>query len=178
MTLLLTLRGTPFMYYGEEIGMRDISLRRSQIQDPAGKPYWPIYKGRDGCRAPMQWDGSPYAGFSEGKPWLPVHPDYASRNVAAQEADPDSLLNFTKKLIALRREHPALRRGDYVALEAAEGVMAYLRRTDEETVLVALNFSDRKVALSLPEGNWQLLAGSGVSNPAELPPRAMLLAIA
>jgi alpha-glucosidase len=159
--------------------MRDISLRRSDILDPPGKQYWPIYKGRDGCRAPMQWDGSQYAGFSTGKPWLPVHPDHELRNVAAQEADPDSLLNFTKKLISLRREHPALRGGDYAPLEAPAGVMVYLRRTGEETALVALNFSGQKVALPLPEGDWRLLLGTpGVSDPAELPPRGMLLAIA
>ena len=157
--------------------MRDISLRRSEILDPPGRRYWPLYKGRDGCRSPMQWDDSPYAGFSTAKPWLPVHPDHGRRNVSAQQADPDSLLSFTKKLIALRRQHPALRRGDYVALVAPKGGMSYLRRTEEETILVALNFSGRKAALSLPEGNWQLLAGPGVSSPSELPPRSVLLAI-
>ncbi len=80
--LLLTLRGTPFMYYGEEIGMRDIRVSRSQILDPIGRRYWPFFKGRDGCRAPMQWDTSANAGFSAAKPWLPVHPDYRERNVA------------------------------------------------------------------------------------------------
>ena len=77
MTLLLTLRGTPFMYYGEEIGMRNIHLRRHEILDPPGKKYWPFYKGRDGCRAPMQWDDGAYAGFSSVKPWLPINPDYS-----------------------------------------------------------------------------------------------------
>jgi alpha-glucosidase len=73
MALLLTLRGTPFLYYGEEIGMRDIRLHRSQILDPPGKLYWPLYKGRDGCRGPMQWEDSAHAGFSHGIPWLPVN---------------------------------------------------------------------------------------------------------
>ena len=101
MALLLTLRGTPFLYYGEEIGMRDIHLRRSEILDPPGQRYWPLYKGRDGCRAPMQWDASPYAGFSSVRPWLPLHPDYVHRNVLAQQADPGSLYHFTKKLLSL-----------------------------------------------------------------------------
>jgi alpha-glucosidase len=178
MALLLTLRGTPFMYYGEEIGMRDISLRRSEILDPPGRRYWPIYKGRDGCRSPMQWDGSQFAGFSTARPWLPVHPNHAWRNVAAQEADPGSLLHFTRKLIALRREHPALRRGDYLPLDGLGGTMLYLRRTDKETILVALNFSGRSARLSLPEGSWQLLLASpGVSDPSELPPLGVFLAI-
>jgi len=117
MALLLSLRGTPFMYYGEEIGMRDIHLRRGEILDPPGQKYWPFYKGRDGCRSPMQWDAGAQAGFSTARPWLPVHPDYLQRNVAAQQADPGSLFHFTKKLLALRKAYPALRRGDYVPLE-------------------------------------------------------------
>jgi alpha-glucosidase len=178
MALLLTLRGTPFMYYGEEIGMRDIALRRSEILDPPGRRYWPIYKGRDGCRSPMQWDASQFAGFSTARPWLPVHPDHAWRNVAAQQADPESLLHFTRKLIALRREHSALRRGDYLPLDGPRGSMVYLRSTAEETILLALNFTNRRAALPLPEGDWRpLLAAPPISSPAELPPRGVLLAI-
>lgn len=152
MALLLTLRGTPFMYYGEEIGMRDIHLRRSEIMDPPGKRYWPIYKGRDGCRSPMQWDDTPFAGFSSAKPWLPVHPNYHRRNVAAQREDPDSLLNFTRKLIALRKEYPALRRGDFVPLTTRpHDALVYLRRIDGQTVLVALNFSNQTVRAPLAQ---------------------------
>jgi alpha-glucosidase len=154
MALLLTLRGTPFMYYGEEIGMRDVPLCRSEIMDPPGKRYWPIYKGRDGCRSPMQWDDTPFAGFSsdksfdkpQGKPWLPVHPNYRQRNVAAQREDPDSLLNFTRKLIALRKEFLALRRGEFIPLTTRpREALVYLRRTASQTLLVALNFHDRRV---------------------------------
>ena len=136
----MTLRGTPFLYYGEEIGMRDIHLRRSEILDPPGQRYWPLYKGRDGCRAPMQWDASPYAGFSSVRPWLPLHPDYVQRNVLAQQADPGSLYHFTKKLLSLRKQLPALRQGDLIPVQAAGGVLAYLRSTEEQTVLVAINF--------------------------------------
>jgi alpha-glucosidase len=174
MALLLTLRGTPFLYYGEEIGMRDIHVKRSEILDPAGKKYWPVYKGRDGCRAPMQWDGSAYAGFSRAKPWLPVHPDATRRNVAAQRADPASLLNFTRTLIALRRQTPALVRGDLELLSAPRGCLAYLRRTETQTVLVVLNFSSRRVRWSrgLPAGGrkWTALfpAEAREIDPAEL----------
>jgi alpha-glucosidase len=157
MALLLTLRGTPFLYYGEEIGMRNIHLKRSEILDPPGRKYWPLYKGRDGCRSPMQWDNSPYAGFSNVKPWLPIHPDFLQRNVAAQQADPDSLFSFTRKLLALRKEIPALRSGDFIPLETHPDVLAYIRRTVERSVLVVMNFCTRSMNFSLPAGNWRLL---------------------
>ena len=157
MALLLTLRGTPYLYYGEEIGMRDIHLRRGEILDPPGKKYWPIYKGRDGCRAPMQWEPGLYAGFSTVKPWLPEHPDHTHRNVLAQQADPDSLFNFTKKLLRLRRQHPALQHGDFVPLETGPGLLAYLRTTPEQAVLVALNFKGHAANYPLPQGKWHIL---------------------
>jgi alpha-glucosidase len=144
MALLLTLRGTPFLYYGEEIGMRDISLKRSEIIDPPGKKYWPFYKGRDGCRAPMQWDSSPFAGFSAQEPWLPVHPNYKYRNVRAQQDDPASLFNLTRRLIGLRKTNISLQRGDFILLTPhPRGMLAFLRRTPDQTILVALNFQDR-----------------------------------
>ncbi len=178
MALLLTLRGTPFLYYGEEIGMRDLPLKRREILDPPGQRYWPIYKGRDGCRGPMQWDDSPQAGFSRAQPWLKVHPDYPRRNVAAQEADPHSLLNFTRRLIALRREHPALRRGAFVPLSAPPGVLTYLRRSESQTVWVALNFTARPARLSAPAGDWEiLLASAGQEKIDSLAPHAVLVAL-
>ncbi len=160
--LLLTLRGTPFLYYGEEIGMRDIPLRRNQVLDPIGRRYWPFYKGRDACRAPMQWDASPQAGFTTGAPWLPVHPDFPGRNVAAQTSSPDSLYHFYRRLLYLRRNTPALRRGMFQPLTFNPlSVLAYLRQTDTQTVLVALNFSRREQNLvlgsELARSAWKLL---------------------
>lgn len=161
MTLLLTLRGTPFMYYGEEIGMRDVPLRRHEIMDPPGKKYWPIYKGRDGCRSPMQWDNSPNAGFSSTQPWMKLNADYPKRNAAAQDTDPTSMLNFTRSLIALRRANPALVRGDFIPLEStSKRVMAYMRKDQDQTVLVLLNFSGRSTQSrrhTLPGNQWKLL---------------------
>ena len=159
MSMLLTLRGTPFLYYGEEIGMRDITLRRSEILDPPGKKYWPFYKGRDGCRSPMQWNDSTYAGFSSAKPWLPMHPNYRIRNVDAQKADPDSMLNFTRKIIKLRRENPALHHGDFSLLtKEPKDALAYLRQTPEQSIFVALNFKDDATTLdTIPAGKWSLL---------------------
>jgi alpha-glucosidase len=179
MALLLTLRGTPFLYYGEEIGMRELSLTRSEIMDPPGKRYWPIYKGRDGCRAPMQWDASPNAGFSSARPWLKVNPDYPRRNAAAQREDPDSLLNFTQKLIALRKATLALRSGNFIPLaDLPGGVLAYLRRTEEQTVLVALNFSGKAAEIPSLRGEWHpLLASNDMpDSPHEIPPYAVYLA--
>jgi alpha-glucosidase len=177
MTLLLTLRGTPFLYYGEEIGMRDISLKRSEILDPPGRKYWPIYKGRDSCRSPMQWNDGAYAGFSNTQPWLPVHPDFTQRNVAVQQADPDSMFNFTKKLLRLRREIPALVRGDFVPLETPQGMLAYLRRTEEQSVLVRMNFSKRRINLSQPDGNWHSVISTSEGSPSSLDPYEIQLSI-
>lgn len=178
--LLLTQRGTPFLYYGEEIGLRDISLPRSQIQDPIGRRYWPIYKGRDGCRAPMQWSAEQNAGFCPAgvKPWLPVHSDFPQRNVAVEQDDPASLFNFYRRLIRLRRESAALRLGMFIPLTfGTRYVMGYLRQLPGETVLVALNFSRRKQKLvlggMLAAAGWELLLSS---HHTQLPvmPRGLL----
>ncbi len=148
--LLLTQRGTPFMYYGEEIGMRDIPVKRAEIQDPIGRRYWPFYPGRDGCRSPMQWDATPNAGFGPARPWLPVHENYAQRNVQAQRADPDSLWNWYRQLIHLRRKLPALQSGmiQWLTYRPVR-MLAYLRQTNEQMALVALNFYKRPVRLAL-----------------------------
>ena len=170
MMLLLTLRGTPFLYYGEEIGMRDISLKRHEILDPPGKKYWPFFKGRDGCRAPMQWDDSSYSGFSPVKPWLPVNPDYNQRNVLSQQADPNSLLYFTRTLIGIRRKFPALQHGDFELLTPKpQSILGYLRQLGDEKILVLLNFSAKPQQLELPEqpikSDWQLLLSSCARQP-------------
>ncbi len=170
MTLLLTLRGTPFLYQGEEIGMRELRLKRSELHDPAGKKYFPIYPGRDGCRAPMQWDDSPQAGFSTARPWLKLHPDATRRHVRAQEKDPDSLLHFTRRLIALRKAHAALRGGEFIPVLASAHVLAYLRRSEAETLLVVLHFSRRARHLTLPPGILPLIcllsSAGGATRPA------------
>jgi alpha-glucosidase len=181
MAMLLTMRGTPFIYYGEEIGMRNISLSRKEIMDPVGRYYWPIIKGRDGCRAPMQWNDSPNAGFSTGKPWLKLHPNYTKRNVAAQEDDAGSLLNFTRRLIALRKEYRALRDGGIIFLEPPQkDVLAYLRLSTEGTILVALNFSHQARTFDLSPGDWQPLLSTSarevkISKIIELAPYEVCL---
>ena len=151
--LYLTLRGTPVMYYGEEIGMENNNpKRREDVKDPIGKLGWPKEKGRDGERTPMQWNTSANAGFSDAKPWLPVPPSYKSHNVASEAADPDSVLNFYKKLLALRHSNPALVEGSYVALnENDPDVISYLRKYKDQAILVAINMSaaEQSVAFDL-----------------------------
>ena len=145
-TLLLTTHATPQMYYGEEIGMRTtVPTRIEDVRDPVGRTGWPKDKGRDGERTPMQWTKAPNAGFSNAaKTWLPVPPSASQYNVAAEQYDPNSLFNFYKHLIALRREISALRDGSYVAVNRDDAnVLAYLRRAKNGTdpVLVALNMT-------------------------------------
>jgi alpha-glucosidase len=151
--LYLTLRGTPIMYYGEEIGMTNNDpKRREDVKDPIGRLGWPKEKGRDGERTPMQWDSSANAGFSQAKPWLPVPASYKTHNVAMELKEQDSILNFYRRVLALRHQDPALRDGDYVALnETDPNVLSYLRRYKDETVLVVLNMSStaQKVSFDL-----------------------------
>jgi alpha-glucosidase len=163
-TLLLTLRGTPFLYYGEEIGMRQANIPRAEIVDPPGQRYWPFHKGRDGCRTPMQWDGSPDAGFGSAKPWMRLSRDVDRINVERQRADPGSLLNTYRRLLALRKATPALRRGTYRPLiERPSDAMMYLREYDRQQVLVCLNFASRPAGVDLGaagDGEWKVLLSS------------------
>jgi alpha-glucosidase len=150
-TMLLTLRGSPFLYYGEEIGMTTTEPKTvDEVRDPVGRRYWPANKGRDGERTPMQWDSTSQAGFTTGKPWLPVPPSAKERNVAAEERDPNSLLNFYKQLIALRRRTPALLDGNYMRVGDDSKIFAYWRKVPGQTVIVALNMSGERRTLKLP----------------------------
>ncbi len=160
--MLLTLRGTPYLYYGEEIGMRDIQVKRSEIQDPVGKRYWPAPVGRDGCRSPMQWNADVNAGFTKGTPWLKLNPGFSNRNVEEQEADPHSLLSFYKSLLHLRRAHPALQRGMFIPLHHnPQRILAYMRQDTDQTILVALNFARRRSKLAVggevTRHRWEVL---------------------
>jgi alpha-glucosidase len=141
--LYLMLRGTPIMYYGEEIGMENNDPKsKDEVQDPIGRRGWPVEKGRDGERTPMQWSAGLNAGFTVGKPWLPVPGSYKTHNVATEAADQNSILTFYRQLLALRRLEPALRDGDYTALNREDpNVLTYVRRHKNEALLVMLNMS-------------------------------------
>jgi alpha-glucosidase len=143
-TLLLTLKGTPFIYYGEEIGMQNGHISRRNLQDPLGKKFWPFYAGRDQSRTPMQWNNRPFAGFSTVKPWLPVNHDYQSVNVESALLEPDSLINFYTSLISLRKNCLPLMMGDWKpAIRGINGVIAYYRISGDKRILVILNFTSR-----------------------------------
>jgi len=155
--MYLTLRGTPIMYYGEELGMENNDPKtKADVKDPKGKLGWPQDKGRDGERTPMQWTDKVNAGFSKTRPWLPVAANYRTHNVASELEDPNSILVFYQHVLALRRSTPALLEGDYVALnENDPNVMSYLRSYKDKAVLVVLNMSaePQKVSFNLaPQG--------------------------
>ncbi|HTC50185.1 MAG TPA: alpha-glucosidase [Candidatus Aquilonibacter sp.] len=162
--LYLTLRGTPIMYYGEELGMENNDpVRKEDVKDPIGIAGWPEEKGRDGERTPMQWNDSKNAGFSAAKPWLPVPASYKTHNVASELGDPDSILQFYKRLLTLRHHEPALIDGDYVALNQDNpNVLSYLRRNKNEAVLVVLNMSAiaQQISFNLTEDGFTSTKGT------------------
>jgi alpha-glucosidase len=154
--LLLDLRGTPFLYYGEEIGMVDVAIPRDEIIDPPARiagpdfPWW----NRDQCRTPMPWSAGPGAGFTTGRPWLRIGADAARRNVAAASADPGSVLATYRRLLAARRSLEALRRGDYRTLDAGHpDVFAWRRSTADSSAVVVVNFATaaRQVRVPWPD---------------------------
>jgi alpha-glucosidase len=158
----LTLRGTPIMYYGEEIGMQNNDPTRPEdVKDPIGRRGWPKEKGRDGERTPMQWSDDPNAGFTTGVPWNPVPPTYKTYNVADELKDPNSILNWYKGLLALRRANPALLDGDYIALnENDPNVLSYLRKTKNDALLVAINMSAASQTVNFKLSKQRLSAKS------------------
>jgi alpha-glucosidase len=188
--MLLTLRGTPFIYYGEEIGMTCERIPRGALRDPMGVVTWPLRSlGRDPERTPMQWSGEKNSGFSSASgdssraPWLPANSDYVSRNVAAQEADPSSLLAWYKTLISLRRSRRELREGGIVFIDLAPDVLAYERTGRAgDSLLVLLNFSSRRRRFGLVKGGRVLLgsaraAGAEIAaGPIELGPCEVVVA--
>src|SRR3954470_16131167 len=143
--LLLTLRGTPTLYYGDELGMHQVAILPEQVRDPFEKNVPGIGVGRDGCRAPMQWEASEYAGFSEAVPWLPLPEDYVHENAQNLAADKQSILCLYRALIKLRKQTPALVSGGYIPLAAEGELLLYKRQDDEGSLLIALNLGDEPV---------------------------------
>ncbi len=153
-TMLFTTRATAMTYYGAAIGMPTTEpTRKEDVKDPIGITGWPKEKGRDGERTPMQWTGGPQAGFSTNPDtWLPVAADYKTVNVAAETNDPNSLLNWYKELIAMRRNNPSLHNGGIVMLNRDDqDVLAYVRTAPSgaQPVVVAMNMSGAPKTLSL-----------------------------
>ncbi len=154
MMMLLTLRGSPIVYYGEELGMKNVKIPKNMIQDPPAlnQPEVADIVGRDPERTPMQWDDSDNAGFSEKgvKTWLPVAKDYKVNNVKLQSKVKGSMLNFFKELTTLRSKNSCLNSGKYKYIPTAQkDIFAYLRHDDNKTILIVLNFASGSLKLDL-----------------------------
>ncbi|HSM38500.1 MAG TPA: alpha-amylase family glycosyl hydrolase, partial [Candidatus Limnocylindrales bacterium] len=162
--LLLTLRGTPTLYYGEELGLRNVQLAPEQVVDVHEDTEPGRGVGRDPERTPMPWDGSKTGGFTRGRPWLPLGAENLARSVEAQRDDRSSMLTHTRRLIALRRAERALAVGAYVPVRAGENLIAYRRQHAGRELLVALNLGPTPQRLDLPEdfgAGRVLLSASG-----------------
>ena len=149
----MCLRGSPCLYQGDELGLPEAQVAYEDLQDPYGITMWPEFKGRDGCRTPMPWDGKAKdLGFGSGaqKPWLPLTEAYRALAVSEQDTDPNSLLNFYRNLLAWRKGQSVLLHGDQVLLPVHKQVMAFVRQHEDKKVLCAFNFSDSAASLALP----------------------------
>jgi alpha-glucosidase len=157
--LLLTLRGTPTLYYGDELGLEDVAIPPDRVQDPWARNEPGLGLGRDPARTPMPWDASAGAGFTTSQPWLPLNQDHVSRNVAVLAADPHSILTLYHRLIALRRQHASLHAGDIIAVSADGDVLSFERSyPSAPTLLVALNLGHAAQRLALQSPGRLLLS--------------------
>lgn len=177
MLLLMTLRGNSFIYQGEELGLPQAQVPFERLVDPEAIANWPKTLGRDGARTPMPWRAvEPAAGFSTTEPWLPVDPAHLPLAVDVQETAPLSMLKATRRLVRLRRAHPALRIGSMTILDTPDPLLVFLREAEGERLMAVFNLGHAPVAWTLPSG-WRVIeavnlpqAGSGA-----LPPLAGVL---
>jgi alpha-glucosidase len=163
--LLLTLRGTPTLYYGDELGMPNGEIPEDMVQDPWELTSPGLGLGRDPARTPMQWSDAPHGGFCppDAEPWLPAGPDADTRNVAEQRGNPQSMLEMTRHLIQLRRKNPALHAGGYRSFDASEGVFAFARQSPDDGAdrfFVVLNFTGETRTWSLPNNTNAVITAS------------------
>ncbi|HZX76397.1 alpha-glucosidase family protein [Lysobacter sp.] len=182
--LVCSLRGSVCLYQGEELGLPEADVPFEALQDPYGIAFWPNFKGRDGCRTPLPWNGDAQAGFSAAAPWLPVADAHLQRSVAIQDAQPDSVLNGVRHLLRWRKDHPALVLGDIAFLDAPEPVLAFTRRDTDEALLAVFNLSGEAVRWPLPAhlgsarvlADHGLLGGEVIDGVLQLPPRGVFYA--
>lgn len=162
--LLVSLRGTAFLYQGEELGLPQADVPFEKLQDPEAIRFWPDNLGRDGCRTPMPWHARrPHAGFSTVEPWLPVDPRHGEHAVDIQETDADSPLNFTRGFLDFRKKHPALRSGEIVFRDAPGGLLVFERRSEDRRLLCGFNLSDTQQNFDCSEfGEVRLEEKSGL----------------
>ncbi|MBK6727667.1 MAG: alpha-glucosidase [Xanthomonadales bacterium] len=149
--LVASLRGSVCVYQGEELGLTEAEVPFELLKDPYGISFWPTFKGRDGCRTPMPWDGGVHAGFSTGTPWLPLANAHHAFSVAKQESQPDSALNQYRRFLAWRAQQPALRAGNIHFLDTPEPLLAFTRNHGDQTLLCVFNLSAEPQAFALPD---------------------------
>ncbi len=161
--LLMSLRGSVCLYQGEELGLPEAELKLEELQDPYGIRFWPEFKGRDGCRTPMAWEGrARNAGFSDAKPWLPVPAGHKPLAVDRQQGDEASLLEHYRRFLAFRRNFPALAKGSLEFLDSDGDVVAFTRSEGNEQIVCAFNLGAKKAELSLgPDAELQAVQGHG-----------------
>ena len=186
LALLLTLRGSVNIYQGEELGLEEAELSLEELVDPFGLAFWPMFKGRDGCRTPIPWvsEDENNAGFSTGKPWLPVFPPHRALAVNVQEKNPRSMLNAYRQFLAWRRTQKILQKGDIRFHASPDKTLLYERSFDGEHMLVALNFSEQETNVVLPSNKGitptateLFMVNARWDNPnVELPPYGIGLA--
>lgn len=151
--VLTCLRGTAFLYQGEELGLPHADVPFDRLQDPESRRFWPAYHTRDGARTPMPWEGdAPFGGFSTVEPWLPLDPVHRGLAVDRQDRDDNSVLAFTRRFLHWRRQHPALIRGDIRFHDIAERILCFERNLDGEHFLFVFNLSAKPIELDLPDG--------------------------
>lgn len=160
--LLCSLRGSICLYQGEELGLSEAEVAFEDLQDPYGITFWPTFKGRDGCRTPMPWTDAPSAGFTSGKPWLPLGEAHRAHAVSVQQDDPLSVLSAVRAFLAWRKTRPALREGTITFYDTAEPVLMFRREHAGQVVLLAFNLSADPADLALPAGEWEQIDVPGV----------------
>jgi alpha-glucosidase len=158
LALLFSMRGDICMYQGEELGLPQADVPFERLQDPFGITFWPKFKGRDGCRTPMPWSDRMHGGFSEAEPWLPVDQTHIALNVEHQEADPDSILHFARRIINLRKACPELSKGSIELLDAPEGVLVFSRKYKEREMVCVFNMDTTPKQIARPDFDKTVLS--------------------
>ncbi|CAE6784877.1 alpha-glucosidase [Xanthomonas arboricola] len=164
--MLCSLRGSICLYQGEELGLGEADVAFEDLRDPYGITFWPTFKGRDGCRTPMPWTDAPSAGFSSGKPWLPLAEEHRAAAVSVQQDDPLSVLSAVRQFLAWRKGEPALREGTITFYDTAEPVLMFRREHAGRVMLLAFNLSADAAELGLPAGAWKQVDVPGVERGA------------
>ncbi|MGB0204385.1 MAG: alpha-amylase family glycosyl hydrolase [Neptuniibacter sp.] len=182
LVMLMSLRGSVCIYQGEELGLTEADITFEDLQDPYGISYWPEYKGRDGCRTPMVWDASKYAGFSVTEPWLPVDESHLGKNVELQNQAKDSLLNKVRGFVKWRSQQPALVKGAIQILENTGEALCWIRTFNDQSIYIAINLTGEAITLTSPKESFLVLQKTGFNGYLHggdivLPPYQALFAL-